>query len=193
MYIIHSVEDWYLQIKCSTVLSPISAPCACEIANWWSRCLELVLSFPTLVSDWKSDYFWPSYGHLCKKCSNFYKKRLYLCKKWSDFQSETTVGKLWMSPFSSQKHGGALIRAGALNGDNTVLVILYSVPFFPLHFEKWSNIKKKHWFFFQRYYPSRDEWEIVSHTSLSAFRFVVSDEDNIYFYNLEDGSAQVMK
>ena len=46
----------------------------------------------------------------------------YLCQKWSDFQSETTVGKLRTSPISSQKHGGALIRAGALNGDNTVIV-----------------------------------------------------------------------
>ncbi len=25
-----------------------------------------------------------------------------------------------MNPITSQKHGGALIRAGALNGDNTV-------------------------------------------------------------------------
>ena len=57
---------WHL-LSLFTVLSPISAPCACEIASLWSRCLEHVLGFPTVVSDWKSDYFWPSYGHLCKK------------------------------------------------------------------------------------------------------------------------------
>ena len=48
-------------------------------------------------------------------------KRLYLCQKWSDLQSETTVGKLRTSCIISQKHGGALIRAGALNGDYTVV------------------------------------------------------------------------
>ncbi len=29
-----------------------------------------------------------------------------------------------MSPITSQNHGGALIRAGALNGDNTVSTFL---------------------------------------------------------------------
>ncbi len=37
--------------------------------------LEQVLSFPRVVSDWKTDYFWQSYGHLPKKCLNFHKNR----------------------------------------------------------------------------------------------------------------------
>ncbi len=49
---------WNSEITSYTVLSPISAPCACEITRQWSTGLEQVLSFPTLVSDWKSDYFW---------------------------------------------------------------------------------------------------------------------------------------
>ena len=115
----HFNYDWSMLIK-DTVLSLISAPCACQITSQWSIGLEQVHSFPTVVSDWKSDYFWRSYGHLCKKMFEVLQNWPYLCQKWSDFQSETTVGKPRTSPISSQKHGGALIRAGALNGDNTV-------------------------------------------------------------------------
>ena len=78
----------------------------------WFIGLEQVLSFPTVVLDWKSDYFWRSYGHLCKKFK-FLHNWPYLCQIWSDFQSETTVGKLRTSPISSQKQ----------NGDNTVMII----------------------------------------------------------------------
>ncbi len=37
----------------------------------WSTGLEEAPSFLTVVSDWKSDYFWQSYGHLSKRCFNF--------------------------------------------------------------------------------------------------------------------------
>ena len=39
-------------------LPVISTSCTCEIMIRWSTSLERVLSFPTVVSDWDSNYFW---------------------------------------------------------------------------------------------------------------------------------------
>ena len=47
----------------------------CEISSQWTKGLALVLIFPTVVSDLESDYFWRSYGPLCKKSLKFYKIR----------------------------------------------------------------------------------------------------------------------
>ncbi len=49
-----------------------------------------------------------------------YVKSVVSLSKMVRFSIRTTVGKRRTKPISSQKDGGALIRAGALNGDNTV-------------------------------------------------------------------------
>ena len=39
----------------------------------------------------------------------------------------------------------------------------------------------------------RNEWELISEVKLGCrpCRFVVSDDSDVYFYNLEDGTVQV--
>ena len=45
----------------------------------------------------------------------------------------------------------------------------------------------------QKYILDRNEWELISEVKLGCrpCRFVVSDDSDVYFYNLEDGTVQV--
>ncbi len=107
----------------------------------WHRGLEQVLSFPVVVSDWKSDQFLSSYGHLCEKCRLFTKIAPSL-RQMDQFSIRNHHWKAKNLCFRAIKIGVcALIRACAFIGDNTVFFYNIKLSSSPYHYFMFSQVK----------------------------------------------------